>query len=257
MTFKQFRILLLLSVLLVVSLYTCEQRRASTSWTKTVQLVIYPLNPNQNPDVDQYISSLTNESFTQIETFFTRQAARYKVILSQPVKVTLGPVIPALPPAPPTPGSGVLDVMIWSMKFRYWAWQHTPDDESNIRRARVFVNYHPAVEGVRLEHSYGMSKGLLGYVNAFASRGQQEQNNIIIAHEFLHTVGAKDKYGANSEPVYPIGYAEPDITPLYPQRYAEIMAGRMAVGPAQIAMPDSLQQCLINEITALEINWKK
>ncbi len=257
MSFKQFRILLLLFILFCVALYTCEQRRASTSWTKTVEIIIYPLNPTKDPEIEKYIQNLDDQTFETIDTFFTEQANQYNLMLSQPVKTRLGASIPSQAPIPPKPGSGVLDVMIWSMKFRYWAWLNTPDDKSNFRRARMFVNYHAAKEGVRLAHSYGLTKGLLGYVNAFASPAQQEQNNIVIAHEFLHTVGAKDKYGANGTPIFPIGYANADVTPLYPQEKAEIMAGRLVIGPDKVIMPKSLKQCVINPITATEINWMK
>ena len=37
-----------------------------------------------------------------------------------------------------------------------------------------------------------------------------EENNVIVAHEILHTFGATDKYDpATTQPRYPDGYAEP------------------------------------------------
>ena len=46
----------------------------------------------------------------------------------------------------------------------------------------------------QLAHSLGLQKGLIGVVNAFASSSQAAENNVVIAHELLHTVGATDKY---------------------------------------------------------------
>jgi hypothetical protein len=81
-------------------------------------------------------------------------------------------------------------------------------------------------------------------------------NNIVIAHEFLHTVGASDKYDLRSgAPLFPIGFAERDRTPLYPQEQAEIMAGRRPLSAHEWEMPRSLRQVLVGPETALEIRW--
>ncbi len=255
--FKTIRIFILMVILAVVALYTFEQRRASTSWYKTVEIVIYPINVEASPVVEKYIHKLKDKDFVIIDKFIAKQATKYKLILSKPVKTRLGKQITTLPPTPPEPGSGIISIISWSTKFRYWAWKNTPDDESNLRRARMFVLYHESVDGKRLSHSYGLNKGLLGYVNAFASKDQQGQNNIVIAHEFLHTVGASDKYGPNGEPIFPIGYATPDLSNPYTQKKAEIMAGRIPVSPTESRMPKSLKSCVIGKETALEINWLK
>ncbi len=256
-TFKTYRIFFLILILLFVALYSYEQKRASTSWYKTVEIMIYPINVNDSPEVDKYIANLKDNHFASIDKFTAMQAEKYKLILSKPTKTTLGPQINILPPTPPQPDSSILSVITWSIKFRYWAWQNTPDNESNLRRARMFVLYHKTVDGKALSHSYGLNKGLLGYVNAFAEKTQQGQNNIVIAHEFLHTVGATDKYGPNGEPIYPIGYAVPDLANPYQQKKAEIMAGRIPTSAKESKMPKSLKSCLIGKQTALEINWLK
>ena len=256
-SFKTIRIFILIMILLFVALYSCEQKRASTSWYKTVKIMVYPINVDGSAVVDKYIKTLQDKNFTRIDKFTSRQAKKYKLILSKPTKTLLGQQIKILPPVPPEPGSGILSIITWSIKFRYWAWKNTPDDKSNLRRARMFVLYHESVDGKRLAHSYGLNKGLLGYVNAFASKDQQGQNNIVIAHEFLHTVGASDKYGPNGEPIFPIGYASPELSNPYKQKKAEIMAGRIPVSKTESRMPRSLKSCVIGKQTALEINWLK
>jgi len=105
-------------------------------------------------------------------------------------------------------------------------------------------------------HSLGLQKGLIGVVNAFASDEQAAQNNVVVAHELLHTVGATDKYDASTnQPTHPGGYAEPDKDPLLPQTFAEIMAGRIPWSTTQSEMPGSLDKVLIGTQTAQEINW--
>ncbi len=43
-------------------------------------------------------------------------------------------------------------------------------------------------------HSLGLQAGLLGVVYAFADETLDAPNNVVIAHEVLHTLGATDKY---------------------------------------------------------------
>jgi hypothetical protein len=79
-------------------------------------------------------------------------------------------------------------------------------------------------------------------------------NNVVIAHEFLHTLGPSDKYDpATGQPSPPDGLAEPDRAPLYPQRYAEIMGGRIARAADDAIIPQSLKYVLIGPVTAAEI----
>ena len=102
-----------------------------------------------------------------------------------------------------------------------------------------------------------MQKGLIGVINAYSSSYQTEENNVVIAHELLHTVGATDKYDADTnEPRYPDGYAQPQSRPLLPQKYAEIMAGRFPSNTFdEPLMPGMLDEVQIGEKTAREINW--
>jgi hypothetical protein len=94
----------------------------------------------------------------------------------------------------------------------------------------------------------GLQKGMVGIVNGYADRRYRGTNNVVIAHEFLHTLGATDKYSPETgHPIDPDGIAEPDREPLYPQRYAEIMGGR-------IALTADNSQAVIGTLTATEIN---
>jgi hypothetical protein len=84
------------------------------------------------------------------------------------------------------------------------------------------------------------------------------QNNIVIAHETLHTVGATDKYDLETgAPIYPGGYAEPDAEPRFPQRYAEIMAGQRALSEREREMPAELSHVVVGPATAGEIGWTR
>ncbi len=77
-----------------------------------------------------------------------------------------------------------------------------------------------------------------------------------MAHELLHVFGATDKYNpATRLPIPPDGLAEPGRQPLYPQRWAEIMAGAVAESPTEGRMPASLGGSVVGPVTAREIGW--
>jgi hypothetical protein len=120
----------------------------------------------------------------------------------------------------------------------------------------MFVLYHDPATTPSVPHSLGLQKGLLGVVYAFADRDMTGSNNIVIAHELLHTVGASDKYHAGDDrPLFPAGYADPQQEPLYPQERAEVMAGRRMLSEQEWDMPHGLREVVVGPETAAEIRW--
>jgi len=81
---------------------------------------------------------------------------------------------------------------------------------------------------------------------------------MVIAHELLHTLGATDKYDpVNDAPVFPDGYGDPRQSPLYPQKFAELMAGRRMLSATSWEQPSGLDEVVIGPATAIEIRWRK
>jgi hypothetical protein len=255
--FKAIRITVLLLVLFFVSVSTWLTQARSTDWNGSLWVKIYPINGDGAREVDGYIASLKVADFGSIETFVAREIGKYGRTLERPVRMELGRPIGVQPPslrnAPSVPG-----IMLWSLKMRWWARRVTGDQDDPAPDVRIFVRYYAARDGIMLENSVGMQKGMVGIVNAFADRRQTETNNVVIAHEFLHTLGATDKYEpATAQPLFPSGYAEPERTPLLPQRYAEIMGGRIAQSEVDAMVPKSLRYVVIGPETAKEIRLTK
>ena len=255
-TFKNIRIIILLSLLAMAAIYTQDQRRNTTSWYQPIEVTIFPINGDGNPKTEHYIQGLSAKNFQDIDHFFVREAKKYDLIVSAPISTKLGDTIDSHPPAPPADRNSILSVMLWSMKLRYWAYMNTPDDKSNTHRIRLYVLYHQGSDSQALEHSLGLAKGLIGIIHAYAKPEQNAQNALVMAHEIFHTVGATDKYDyQNNQPIYPIGYAKPTQIPVLPQRYAEIMAGRIPISRSESTIPKDLRFCIVGETTAEEINW--
>ncbi|HEY7761117.1 MAG TPA: hypothetical protein VIA64_17005 [Burkholderiales bacterium] len=252
--FRSFRILILLLVLFSVALGNWLARARSTSWEHSLRMVVFPIDADGSPATARYIGSLSRDTFAPIDAFMASEAQRYGLTLRDPLDIDVAPPVTALPPPVPHGGNAV-QIVLWSLRLRYWAWANA-QYAGPTPQVRMFVLYHDPERVSRLSHSLGLQKGLIGVVNAFATDAQAGPNNVIIAHEMLHTLGANDKYDPSTNyPLQPLGFAEPELAPLFPQRFAEIMGGRVPISPGDARIPDSLDEVLIGAATALEIRW--
>lgn len=250
---RKLRILVLLLILLFVALNTWFDRVYSTDWKNPLRVALLPINADGSAAADRYIQSLDRDDLPPLEEFFSTEGKAHEIQTTEPVRFFLGKPSRELPPMI-EPGAGPLGVMGWSLRARYWAWQAEAPPGAEVK---LFVLYHDPQQTQALPHSVGLQKGLFGIVHAFADQRMAGSNNTVIAHELLHTLGATDKYGPDTLPLLPQGYAEPHRQPLYPQQFAELMGGRIPLSPAEAEIPESLRQVVIGPLTAAEIGWKK
>ncbi len=252
--FRKIRIILLLLVLATVAQSAWLARSRATDWRSSLQVVIYPLNADGSPVTANYLAKLADRHFEDIETFIEEQARHYGIATLRPADLSVAPLMDTLPPPAPLSASP-LDAIVWSLRMRWWAWRND-SYRGPAPQVKLFVLYHDANLSERVGHSVGMEKGMIGVVNAFAARDMAHQNNVIIAHELLHTLGASDKYDpATNQPRHPDGYADPQRQPLHPQETAEIMGGRIPVSDEEAEIPFSLAEVIVGPATAREIRW--
>jgi hypothetical protein len=254
--FRKIRIAILLLVLLFVALNTLTESIYPKQWRDSIQVALYPVNADGSEVAATYINSLQQNDFEKIETFFDTQAHEYALHIDRPFRFTLAPTLHSAPPLI-NEHHDRIDIMWWSLKLRWFAWR-TPKPPGPMVRIRMFLLYHDPARATQLPDSTGLQKGLLGIAHLFASSQQNGSNQVVLAHELLHTLGATDKYDlSTNQPNYPDGYADPDKQPLHPQEQAELMAGRIAISTTQAVQPDSLRQVVIGPLTAREISWLK
>jgi hypothetical protein len=252
--FKMLRIAILLLVLLLVALTTWQDRYLSTRWHDPLYVAIYPIAADDSPVTRAYLAALDIERFKPIDRFFVREAGLYHLDTSEPVRIRLRTELHDRPPQRAA-DAGLFATALWSLRLRYWAWRasghaHEPED------IRLFLLYHDPALTPTVPHSLGLTKGLIGVVYAFAAPEMNGENDVVIAHELLHTVGATDKYNVvDDAPRFPDGFGNPAQVPLYPQLTAELMAGRRMVGADKWQQAASLDEVVIGPATALEIRW--
>lgn len=255
MTARGVRITLLLAVLAMVGLDAWLTARRTTSWESTLRVSVYPIVADGREATRAYVRALAREDFAPIEAFLRREAPRYGVTLAEPARIWLRPVLEQAPPLPPA-DRGLAGTMGWSLKLRWWASRREAAQPRPRGQARIFVLYYDPETSPTVAHSLGLTKGVIGIVHAFATRDMTPTNNVVIAHELLHTLGATDKYDlASGLPRHPDGYAEPGLQPRHPQRLAELMGGRIPVTPGRADIPVGLDQVIVGPLTAAEIGW--
>lgn len=250
---RSLRIVFLLMVLACVAFTAYVDRERSVSWRGPLWVGIFPVAGDSSERTSGYVAGLSAPDFQPIAEFMGREAARR----GRPAEVLRlrlhpGPVVP-----PPERGEshGAVANVLWSLRLRWYAWRRMAQVDGPPPTVRLFVIYHDPTRTVKVPHSVGLQKGLVGVVHVFASHDQQGSNQVVIAHELLHTLGATDKYGADDMPRWPDGYADPGQEPRLPQRRAELMAGRRAISAHVAETPASLADVVIGDLTAREIRW--
>ncbi|MDP1754304.1 MAG: hypothetical protein Q8K80_02090 [Methylotenera sp.] len=252
---RHLRIIILLLILATVVQQTWLDK-ADLAWKHNLYVAVYPVNADGSEKVSAYLRTLSREDFEPVAEYFAEESAQYKLGLRRPIELQLGAQVEDVPPEPPANGS-VLSTIIWSLKFRAFAWSNSP--KVNVKPdIRLYLLYHDPATHSQLSHSTALNKGRIGRVNLFGDSAYAKQNLVITAHELLHTLNATDKYDLSTTlPAYPDGFAEPNKSPLYPQDFAELMGGRVPKSEAKAEIPKSLKHTLVGEKTAREIGWLK
>jgi hypothetical protein len=253
--FRRLRIAVLLYVLAFVAVAQFLTARRSTSWDAPLWVDVYAVDGDGQSRTRRYIDSLGSTEFTDVETFLTAEAHRHGVRLDQPFRLRIvGEYKGALPPL--AAEAGALGTLSWSLRMRWLATRLQWQSSGPTGDILIFAVFHEPAAEVALDRSTALRKGMIAVANLFADQSARGSNQMVLAHELLHTLGASDKYApATNAPLFPDGYAVPDAKPLLPQAKAELMAGRIPIDARHAEIPTSLRQVVIGRATAHEIGW--
>jgi hypothetical protein len=253
--FRRLRIAVLLYILAFVAVAQFLTARRSTSWDAPLWVNVYTVDGDSRNTTRSHIDSLASTEFSDVEKFLAAEARRHGVTLDQPFRLRIvGEYRGGLPTLPAD--AGALGTLWWSLRMRWLAtrvqWQSAAPSGDIL----VFAVFHEPAADLELDRSTALRKGMIAVANLFADANARGSNQMVLAHELLHTLGASDKYapGTNA-PRYPDGYAAPEAKPLLPQTKAELMAGRIPLDAQRAEIPSSLRQVVIGPATAREIGW--
>ncbi|MGD8680930.1 MAG: hypothetical protein PVJ33_11215 [Lysobacterales bacterium] len=253
--FRLMRIVFLLSIFFVILFSTWMTEKQMAAWERPILVTVYPIAADKRAATLKYAQSVDEKTFAPVNTFFEREAGPYGFQVTPAFRFQVAPVGDELPPAIPDQFSPAR-IALWSLQMRWWAWMKDFGDGLIQPDIQMFVLYHSLEAENEIGISVGMRKGRYGVVKAIARKTAGSENLVVFTHEMLHVLGAADKYVISTgEPIYPEGYAQPEQRPLFPQRYAEIMGGRIPLSSITSTMPGSLEECKIGRQTAREIGF--
>jgi hypothetical protein len=253
--FKLMRVVTLLSILFVLVVGTWMTEKRLASWQRPAWVVVYPIVADDSPATLKYAKSVDESTFAAVNEFIARETRPYGISVTPAFYIQVAPVSSKLPPEFPDQYSP-LAIGWWSLKMRFWAGLMGFNDGLRGTDIQMFVLYHGVNSRNEVDISVGMRKGRYGVVKVYAEKKMNSRNMVVFTHELMHVFGASDKYiRATGEPEYPYGFADPDQHPLFPQKSAEIMGGRIPLSSFTSEMPRSLKQCEIGRQTAEEIGF--
>jgi hypothetical protein len=252
---KRLRLAALLYLLLFVGAAQFFTARHSKDWDSPLWVDVYAVAGDEHPTTRRFIDEIDDRDFDGVEAFFAREAQRYSVKLAEPFRVrAVGKYSAALPQL--DADAGAVGVLWWSLRMRWVSTRLRWASDGPSGDIIVFAVFHEPSATVTLDRSTALEKGLIAVANLFADRAAIPTNEVVLAHELLHTLGASDKYAPRTNsPLYPDGYAAPEARPLLPQTKAELMAGRIPLADTKAEMPSSLRDVVIGPATAREIGW--
>jgi len=245
----------LLGATLVWAWRDVSSRRARTEWRRPLEVAVVFV---QMGPVDRTAVDSLRARFPTLEARLRDEYHRHGGQLAQPIGFTLfGPVV--VDRAPPADPEGTL-LSLARHAYAQWRWTHAVDVGSHLpaRRfdSRIYLLLRAPRDRTRswVEGSSELG-GRVGVARIELSASTVDLALFVVTHELFHTLGASDKYDADGRATIPDGLVEPDLVPLYPQHYAEVMTRNLVIAAGTERPPDSLAVLGVGAITAREIGW--
>ena len=143
----------------------------------------------------------------------------------------------------------------WRYPRYFHALARSHGEEPDARGARVYVIYGKE-RGDLAADSRGSRKGRIAVSFIPVNTSSSAYARVTVAHELSHVLGARDLYDPDTFLAqYPAGYVQPFARPLFPQRYAEIMAVDIPYSPTDEREVRSLDEVRVGYRTAADMGW--
>ncbi|HTA88034.1 MAG TPA: hypothetical protein VK745_00610 [Polyangiaceae bacterium] len=245
----------LLALTVLWALHDIYSRRARTEWERPVSVAVALV---QLGPVDQAGLDALHARFSALETRFASEYHRYGGQLARPITFTVYGPVNVDRTAPADPDGSIPSLA--QHAYDLWRWTHAVDEGSGLPTrdfdSRIYLVVRaPHERGRQWVEGSSELGGRVGVARVELDVSSVDLALFVVSHEFLHTLGASDKYDATGNALVPDGLVEPDRVPRYPQRYAEVMARNLVLGPGNERPPESIAELGVGIATAREINW--
>lgn len=258
--FFHIRVGVLLTILAGVLLWAwrdVRQRRARNEWDHTlvVAIALVRLEP-----VDEAAIAALRAQLPALEDRLTAELTRYRPGAPRPFRFEL--IAPVDGSAPPPVPSSNGPVALAKHTFALSGYVRDIDARASIDAELYDVRIYLALRRPRqalrtLVEGRSEQGGRIGVVEVEIDSEAEGAHLplVVVAHELMHTLGATDKYDSTGRTLIPLGLAEPDLAPRFPQRFAEIMTRNRPVSETEEKVPESFAQVAVGRETAREIGW--
>ncbi len=198
-------------------------------------------------------------SLRGISGWYDDEYARYTNRNQEYIRLTiLPPVVREIAP----PDLATPDASWWRVSLRAWQYLHYFETlaERNSPQGEEFgsqiVVIYASQDDDLAAHSRGSERGRLAVSYIDVTEQNPAYALVTVAHELAHTLGAEDTYDPDTSLAkHPYGFVEPFANPLYPQRFAELMAVDVPIGPGLEGEIRSLSQVRVGYHTAALMGW--
>jgi hypothetical protein len=242
-----------------------DQERVSPFGPVPMVVVQFVDGPEPNPWIvralnGEPVTGYVGPGLKDLAQWFDSEHHRYTASSRSYAQITVrGPwpqhVVPPELAGPTDPWWRIaMQSMAFPRYFRGLAFDHGID--ARAFGVRAYVVYTAGDGDDIASHSRGAEKG--HFAVAYVSLDEKNPAYALasIAHEICHALGAVDLYDESTYlPQHPEGFMEPYRQPLYPQRYAEIMAVDLPIGHGLETEIHSLDQLRIGYRTAADMGW--
>lgn len=260
-SFKSWRIAFLVLVLVTVAAWGWNREQKlerRTNWEAPVSLGVIVVQIGEvEPAPVPALGALEADT----EAWFKAQSERYRNTLISPVAVhVLGPT-KAPGPVPELPLEARFQDQV-AYTWDLWRWTSAVDAQLQNpppldSRMYLVVRTGPRIQNELFFEGIAEQGGEVGVVEVDFADETVFLAMYTAVHEFLHTLGATDKYSYDGSTITEEGLADPGRVPLYPQTQAEIMGRNIAKSETKFVQPATWNDVVIGEATAAEIGWTK
>ena len=254
------RVGVLLAILAGVLLWAwrdVRQRRARNDWDHTLVVAIVLVRLER---VDDAAVAALRAQLPALEDRLSAELTRYRAGAPHPFRFELIAPVDGRAPPPAPSSDGPIDLVQYSLALSGYVKEidALAGLDPDVYDARIYlVLRRPRRELRTLAEGRSEQGGRIGVVEVEIDSEADGAHLplVVVAHELMHTLGATDKYDAAGRTAIPLGLAEPDLVPRFPQRFAEIMARNRPVSATEERVPDGFAQIAVGAETAREIGW--